>query len=174
MWRQLPAQVRLCGQNAKTTMLYNAKQNLLQNQLKSWMLDGTYVVPAIFVLMWVISSGNSLAKPKSPIFGLKSLSRSILLALMSLCTIRGTSSSWRYARPLAIPMQISDRLLHWRLIVLLLPVQTKEEREKITSSTSLCSIVRWFISSSLEIFRLYQVMHDQGYYFLGIHRPTSD
>ncbi|KAL5715590.1 hypothetical protein ACHQM5_017390 [Ranunculus cassubicifolius] len=31
--------------------------------------------------------------PKSPIFGTKSLSRSILLALISLCTIGGSSSS---------------------------------------------------------------------------------
>ncbi len=58
--------------------------------------------------MWVMLSGKSLANPKSPIFGLKSLSISILLALMSLCTICGTSSSWRNARPVAVPTQIAD------------------------------------------------------------------
>ena len=70
----------------------------------------TYVVPAILVLIWVISSGKSLANPKSPIFGWKSLSRSMLLALISLCTICGTSSSWRKARAFAVPEHIADLL----------------------------------------------------------------
>ena len=57
------------------------------NNSQSEILKDTYVVPAILVLMWVISSGKSFANPKSPIFGEKSLFRRILLALMSLCTI---------------------------------------------------------------------------------------
>jgi hypothetical protein len=33
-----------------------------------------HIVPATRVLMWVLSSSSSLAKPKSEIFGLRSLS----------------------------------------------------------------------------------------------------
>lgn len=77
------------------------------------------MVPLISVVMWVILSGKSLANPKSPIFGVKSLSRRTLLALISLCTIGGTISSWRYARPLAVPLQIADLFSQFNLTVLL-------------------------------------------------------
>ena len=84
------------------------------------------------VLMWVFSSSSSLAKPKSDILALRSLSSKILVALMSLWTIFSLDSSWRYAKPLAIPRQILhlvsqssfNRLLsgpaklEWRLWVL--------------------------------------------------------
>lgn len=66
----------------------------------------TYMVPATRVLMWVILSGKSFAKPKSPILGTRSLSSKMLLALISRWTIRGSDSSWRNARPEAVPIQI--------------------------------------------------------------------
>lgn len=43
----------------------------------------TYNVPATLVLTCDASGGKSFAKPKSDIFGVRSLSRSILLALIS-------------------------------------------------------------------------------------------
>lgn len=43
----------------------------------------TYRVPATLVLTCDTSGGRSFARPKSDIFGVRSLSRSILLALMS-------------------------------------------------------------------------------------------
>lgn len=89
-------------------------------------------------------SGKSLANPKSPIFGVKCLSRSILLALMSLCTICGSSSSWRYARPRAVPMQISDlRFQSSSAICIFLPVHCNQltshtHTQKKKDSFSLC------------------------------------
>jgi len=66
----------------------------------------TYIVPATRVLIWVFSVSSSLAKPKSDIFGFKSASSNTLEALISLCTILNLDSSWRNARPFAMPMQI--------------------------------------------------------------------
>ena len=66
----------------------------------------THIVPATRVVMWVFSSSSSLANPKSDILGFKSLSKSTLVALMSLWTILILDSSCRKARPLAIPIQI--------------------------------------------------------------------
>jgi DNA polymerase III psi subunit len=43
-----------------------------------------HVVPATRVQMWVLSSSSSLAKPKSGIFGSRSLSGRTLVVLMSL------------------------------------------------------------------------------------------
>lgn len=53
-------------------------------------------------------SGKSFARPKSPILGWKFPSKSILLALISLWTTFGSTSSWRNARPEAVPRQIKD------------------------------------------------------------------
>ena len=66
----------------------------------------THMVPAIRVLMWVLSSSSSFANPKSDILAFMSLSSKTLLVLMSLCTIFNVDSSWRYAKPLAIPTHI--------------------------------------------------------------------
>ena len=55
----------------------------------------SYMVPAIRVLMCVFLSSYSFANPKSDIFGHRSLSSKILLALTSLCTIFGLDSSGR-------------------------------------------------------------------------------
>ncbi len=53
-----------------------------------------YIVPAIWAVdKWFISSGNNRANPKSVIFGFKSLSRSMLDALMSRCIMRGCKYS---------------------------------------------------------------------------------
>lgn len=71
-----------------------------------WCYVVTYIVPAIRVLMWDLSSSLSLANPKSEILGFRSLSRSTLVALISLCTILSFDSSWRKAKPLAIPIHI--------------------------------------------------------------------
>ena len=68
--------------------------------------SGAYIVPATLVLTCVFSSSSSLANPKSDIFGVRSLSSKILVALMSLCTNFNGDSSWRNARPFAIPQQI--------------------------------------------------------------------
>lgn len=46
-------------------------------------IASTYRVPATLVLTCDTSEGRSFARPKSDIFGVRSLSRSILLALMS-------------------------------------------------------------------------------------------
>ena len=47
-------------------------------------LQVTHLVPATFaIVMWLCSSGNNNAKPKSAILGLKSLSSKTLLAFMS-------------------------------------------------------------------------------------------
>ena len=56
--------------------------------------------------MWVLSSSSSFANPKSDILAFMSLSSKTLLVLMSLCTIFNVDSSWRYAKPLAIPTHI--------------------------------------------------------------------
>lgn len=57
--------------------------------------------------MWVMVSGKSLASPKSPILGTSFLSSKMLLALISRWTMRGCASSWRNARPEAVPIQIA-------------------------------------------------------------------
>ena len=66
----------------------------------------THMVPATLVLIWLFSPSSSLASPKSDILGFRSLSRSTLVALISLWTILILDSSWRKANPLAIPIQI--------------------------------------------------------------------
>lgn len=64
------------------------------------------MVPAIRVLMWVLPSSLSFAKPKSEILALKFLSSNTLLVFISRCTIFILDSSCRYAKPLAIPKQM--------------------------------------------------------------------
>lgn len=83
-----------------------------------------------------MSSGNNLANPKSPIFGLKSLSSNMLLALMSLCTMCGTTSSWRNARPLAVPLQMLDLFPQSSSrFVLLFPTKEYGEKKKVRFSS---------------------------------------
>lgn len=129
----------------------------------------TYVVPATRVLMWVVLSGNSLAKPKSPIFGVKFLSRRILLALMSLCTICGSSSSWRNARPLAVPIQIEDLMPQFRL-----PISTSGATRWKTLTCQYVDQVPHLPRSILRICYYYLVMHDQDYCSPHIHRSIFD
>lgn len=69
--------------------------------------SNAYMVPATRVLRCETLSGKSFASPKSPIFGLKFPSRSILLALISLWTICCSASSCRNARPEAVPRHIA-------------------------------------------------------------------
>lgn len=70
----------------------------------------THNVPATSVVKWDCSWGNSFASPKSAILASSLLSNRMLLALMSLCIIRGWSSSWRYASPRAVPMAMLKRV----------------------------------------------------------------
>ena len=76
----------------------------------------TYSVPAMAVLIWVLSSGNNLARPKSAIFGVNDSSTRMLLNFMSLCIILNFDSSWRNARPSAVPsiiLYLSSQLSGW-------------------------------------------------------------
>lgn len=68
-----------------------------------------YNVPATRVLTCVALGGRSLANPKSEIFGVRSLSRRMLLAFMSLWIMGGRISSWRNASPRATPTAILTR-----------------------------------------------------------------
>ena len=68
------------------------------------------MVPAIRVLTWVFSSLKNLARPKSAILGFRFPSRRILLAFMSLCTMRDLDSSCKYIRPRAIARQMLNRV----------------------------------------------------------------
>lgn len=70
----------------------------------------THNVPATSVVKWDCSWGNSFASPKSAILASSLPSNRMLLALMSLCIIRGWSSSWRYASPRAVPMAMLKRV----------------------------------------------------------------
>lgn len=98
----------------------------LNSELHSWVavelnvIRNSYSVPATLVLRWVTLSGKSFASPKSPILGRKFASRSILLALISLWTICCSASSWRNARPVAVPRQIETLVGQSRKTYLLL------------------------------------------------------
>ena len=74
-----------------------------------------YKVPAIPVLICVLSEANNFAKPKSAIFGLKSSSRSTLAALISLCMMVRCESWCKYVRPLETPIKISLLLSHVKI-----------------------------------------------------------
>lgn len=75
-----------------------------KHEWENW--QKTHMVPATLVLICVLSSSSSLARPKSEIFGFSFLSRRTFVALMSLWTIFNDDSSCRKAKPFAIPMQI--------------------------------------------------------------------
>jgi len=62
-------------------------------QIMEQEVDQTHIVPATRVLTWVVFGGRSFANPKSEILGVRSLSRRILLALISRWTICGWTSS---------------------------------------------------------------------------------
>lgn len=85
----------------------------VEKKTRMW-LNISYTVPATRVLTWVTLSGKSFASPKSPILGSKLPSRSTLLAFMSLWTICGSASSWRNARPDAVPLHIWARVAQSR------------------------------------------------------------
>lgn len=94
----------------------------------------TYNVPATRVLIWDMFSVNSLAKPKSAIFGVKFSSRSMLLVLISLCTTCGLTSSWRYESPFAIPIETPFLSVHVNLLLFCSPPasQNKQTRPQRT------------------------------------------
>jgi hypothetical protein len=68
-------------------------------------IESTYNVPATRVLTWELLSISSFARPKSETFGVKFLSRSILLALISLWIMRGSPASSSPARARATPTE---------------------------------------------------------------------
>lgn len=72
----------------------------------------TYLVPAMSMLegVWSSCTGNRSAKPKSPIFGFIFLSRRILGALMSRCTMDGCTSSCKCFNPWATPNMMLRRI----------------------------------------------------------------
>lgn len=97
-----------------------------QNQcIRCW----AHIVPATRVLTCVVFGGRSFANPKSEIFGVRWLSRRTLLAFISLCTIRGRTSSWRKARPRATPMQILDRVSQLKCMLLWPPPDENRQQE---------------------------------------------
>lgn len=72
--------------------------SLNQKELKEQKLRyhyDAYNVPATLVWMWVLSSGKSVAKPKSASFEFNLWSSKILFALLSLWIIRNCESSLR-------------------------------------------------------------------------------
>ena len=99
-------QEKVNNKKKKKQSVYRIKKAIKSIKLSLRKARIAYTVPAILVLMWVFSSSSSLAKPKSEIFALRSLSSSTLVALMSLWTIFNTDSSCRKARPFAMPRQI--------------------------------------------------------------------
>lgn len=84
---------------------------------KKQFVNLTYNVPATRVVICETFLENSLDKPKSAIFGVKLWSRTMLLALISLCTTWGFTSSWRYESPFAIPFEISLLSSHVNLLL---------------------------------------------------------
>lgn len=117
----------------------------------------TYIVPATRVLIWVIFDGMSFARPKSEIFGLRSFPRRILLALISLCTIWGRTSSWRNARPRATPTHILNRVrqLNWILLQHCLPPKTKQ----FSSIQLPFDYVIWVMNSSKQRNNTYKIAY---------------
>ena len=97
-------------------------------------LERTDIVPATRVLMWVTASGKSLASPKSPILGSNFLSSKMLLALISRWTMRGCASSWRNARPEAVPVQMAALLCQFNGIHLLFGPDHKLHRLMIVNT----------------------------------------
>lgn len=69
----------------------------------------THSVPAIPVLVWVLSVPNERASPKSAILGLRFWSRRMLLVLMSLWMIFTSDPLWRYSKPSDIPIMMVNR-----------------------------------------------------------------
>lgn len=115
-------------------------------------------------------SGKSLASPKSPILAFKSLSRSILLALISLWTIRGTSSSWRNVRPLAVPKQIAFLFSQSSLMVLFFAPTNRRRQIRFVVPLGIWTFSFLFM---LKVLFKYLIKHDQGCYSQRIHRPKS-
>lgn len=88
----------------------NVLTDYTKKKKNQWCVSSsTYNVPATRVLMWVLLSGNSFERPKSESLGLKCWSKSILLALISRCTICGLTSSWIYEIAWAIPNETFRR-----------------------------------------------------------------
>lgn len=72
----------------RVTLLYSFSSLLFVIATSLRQRNDPYAVPATRVLTWVSFSEKMRANPKSAILGLRSLSRRMLLALMSRCTIR--------------------------------------------------------------------------------------
>lgn len=83
---------------------------------------------------------------------------------MSLCTICGTNSSCRKARPVAVPKQIAALVSQSNLTLLVLE-PAKQAPFSVTNS----EMVKYFFDSK----QIYQTVLDQGSYFLNIHRLRS-
>ena len=94
----------VCKMCQSYVMLLNLLQMLIKWFIFLWNLLCTDHLLVVFCLMSFAL--NIFASPKSEILAFKSLSSSILLALISRCTILIADSSCRYARPFAIPRQI--------------------------------------------------------------------
>lgn len=91
--------------------------------------------------MWVMASGKSLASPKSPILGTSVLSSKMLLALISRWTMRGCASSWRNARPEAVPVQMAALVCQFKGIHLLFGPDHKVMHRimKVNTQVRLCA-----------------------------------
>lgn len=129
----------------------------------------TYSVPATLVLICDTSEGRSFAKPKSEIFGVRSWSRSILLALMSRWTTWGRTPSWRYASPWATPMQIFTRVLQLNWMLLCWEPDKWQGPRRITASEIFLGTKEYRGSAMI----IYLEGFVQGYYFQDNYRQGS-
>lgn len=85
----------------------------------------THNVPAMTVLIWLLSSWKDLANPKSAICARNLESKRILLAFMSLWTILVFVFSWRKTNPSAVPIIISYLLSQFSSLPFLESVKFK-------------------------------------------------
>jgi len=89
--------------------LYTLKEELIEKYTH------TYSVPAIPVLVCVLSVPMERMSPKSAILGLRFRSRRILLVLMSLWMIFTSDPLWRYSRPSDIPIMMLNRCFQLKI-----------------------------------------------------------
>ena len=137
---------------------------------------GTHTVPNIRVVL--LTSSYSLAKPKSDIFGFRSLSSKTLAALMSLWIILIADSSCRKAKALAIPTQIfclvGQSNFRWHSSAPLF-VNVTEIRQIYNLAKH--AVKTWISHRSNNSWAhkamIYQTKHVQGYCFPYIHIPAT-
>lgn len=125
-------------------------------------------MPTTFrVLISVSSLPNILAKPKSEILGVISLSRRTLLAFISLWMILYLESWWRYSNPRAMPSTIRYR-------------SCQSSRILLDFSVEICK----YLFSSMEYYhpntrsekeglRVYRIESSPGSCFPCIHTQVS-